>query len=62
MASTREACAMAISTPRGGFARTIIVAEREMSGLTIAEHLESRSLSGNVCLGGMGGARGSRGV
>ena len=53
---------MTISTPRGGYARTIIVAEREMSGLTIAEHLESRSLSGNVCLGGVGGARGSRGV
>ena len=39
---TREACAMAISTPRGGCARPFIVARRELSGLSIAEHLASR--------------------
>ena len=42
MTSAHEACAMAISTPRGGFARAIIVAKRELSGLTLAENLASR--------------------
>ena len=42
MAITREACVMVISTPRGGYARAIIVAKRELSGLTLAENLASR--------------------
>ena len=42
MTSTHEACAMAISTPRGGCARATIVAKRELSGLTIAVDLASR--------------------
>ena len=53
---------MAISTPRGGCAHTIIVAERELSGLTFAEHLASRWLSSNIGLGGSGRARCGRGV
>ena len=42
MASTHEACAMAISMLRGGCASAIIVTKRELSGLTFAEHLASR--------------------